>query len=109
MFIRFSTGFREFFPSQSYRSSWDPSWIDFWTSLGVLHHLPVPFDGFSHLMRALKPKGIFSFWIYSRESNGLFIYFIEPLKKAFLTKLPHGLLNILLMPLSLFVFLVVQL
>lgn len=60
-------------------------------SIGVLHHLPKPEEGFARLPRALKKGGQMLIWVYNRRGNARAIFFYEPLR-AFLKNLPKPLL-----------------
>ncbi|MBA4317324.1 MAG: hypothetical protein C0412_02885 [Flavobacterium sp.] len=54
--------------------------IDFAYSIGVLHHLPQPKQGFLSLMKVLKVKGKMLIWVYSRRHNNRALFFYEPLR-----------------------------
>ena len=60
-------------------------------SIGVLHHLPKPQEGFSRLPKVLKAGGRMLIWVYNRRNNTRAIYFYEPLR-ALLKKLPKPVL-----------------
>lgn len=60
-------------------------------SIGVLHHLPEPKQGFSRLPKVLKPSGKMLIWVYNRRNNVRALYFYEPLR-SLLKKLPKPLL-----------------
>lgn len=60
-------------------------------SIGVLHHLPQPQEGFSCLPKTLKTGGQMLIWVYSRRNNKRALYFYEPLRSV-LKKLPQPLL-----------------
>ncbi len=60
-------------------------------SIGVLHHLPRPKQGFSKLPHVLKKGGKMLIWVYSRRNNARALYFYEPLREL-LKKLPKPLL-----------------
>ena len=60
-------------------------------SIGVLHHLPKPQDGFSRLPKTLKIGGKMLIWVYNRRNNARAIYFYEPLRDL-LKKLPKPVL-----------------
>jgi SAM-dependent methyltransferase len=62
--------------------------FDYAFSVGVLHHLPDPRGGFAALVKHLKPGGAISAWIYGRENNGWLVYFVNPLRTYFTSKLP---------------------
>lgn len=54
--------------------------FDFAYSIGVLHHLPEPKQGFLALPKVLKPGGRFLIWVYNRRDNARALYFYEPLR-----------------------------
>lgn len=60
-------------------------------SIGVLHHLPEPQNGFSKLPNVLKQGGKMLIWVYNRRNNARALYFYEPLR-SILKKLPKPLL-----------------
>lgn len=60
-------------------------------SIGVLHHLPQPRQGFARLPKALKRGGQILIWVYNRRGNARAIYFYEPLR-ALLKNLPKNAL-----------------
>lgn len=60
-------------------------------SIGVLHHLPQPKQGFSKLPSVLKAGGKMLIWVYNRRNNARALYFYEPLR-SLLKKLPKPLL-----------------
>lgn len=61
--------------------------IDLAYSIGVLHHLPKPKQGFLKLPSVLKNGGEMVIWIYNRRNNARAIYFYEPLRDI-VKKLP---------------------
>ncbi|MFZ2187715.1 MAG: methyltransferase domain-containing protein [Candidatus Moraniibacteriota bacterium] len=60
-------------------------------SIGVLHHLPQPKQGFLKLPTVLKNGGEMVIWVYNRRNNARALYFYEPLRDI-LKKLPKPLL-----------------
>lgn len=60
-------------------------------SIGVLHHLPKPKEGFLKLPPVLKVGGRMLIWVYNRRNNARAIYFYEPLRDL-LKHLPKPLL-----------------
>jgi SAM-dependent methyltransferase len=56
-------------------------------SIGVLHHLKVPQNGFSAVVRNVAAGGRFHCWVYGREGNGIVIYLVDPLRKI-VSRLP---------------------
>lgn len=69
--------------------------FDYAFSVGVLHHLPVPEDGFRALVSCLRPGGQVSAWVYGREGNGWIVHVVSPLRERVTTRLPHGVLDAL--------------
>lgn len=67
------------------------SMFDIAYSIGVLHHLPRPKQGFAKLPKVLKKSGKMLIWVYNRRDNARAIYFYEPLR-SLLKKLPKPLL-----------------
>jgi SAM-dependent methyltransferase/uncharacterized protein YbaR (Trm112 family) len=54
--------------------------FDFVYSIGVLHHLPQPQEGFARLPRVLKIGSRILIWVYNRRGNARAIYIYEPLR-----------------------------
>ncbi len=55
--------------------------VDIAYSIGVLHHLPNPKEGFLKLPKVLKKGGHMLIWVYNRRHNARAIYFYEPLRR----------------------------
>ena len=68
-------------------------------SIGVLHHLPDPQEGFRALLPFLRPGGTIAVWLYGFENNGFVRHAVEPLRR-FTTKLPHSALRAVAWPLA---------
>lgn len=49
-------------------------------SIGVLHHLPKPQEGFFRLPKVLKIGEKMLIWVYNRKNNKRALYFYEPLR-----------------------------
>ena len=60
-------------------------------SIGVLHHLPKPKEGFLRLKKVIARGGKILIWVYNRRNNARAIYFYEPLRSMF-RKIPHPIL-----------------
>lgn len=60
-------------------------------SIGVLHHLPDPGQGFDALVRAVRPFGTVAAWVYGREGNGWIIRWFNPIRKHLTSRLPYPL------------------
>ncbi|MGD8276566.1 MAG: methyltransferase domain-containing protein [Gemmatimonadota bacterium] len=67
--------------------------FDYAFSVGVLHHLPVPEDGFHALVSRLRPGGHISAWVYGREGNGWIVHIVSPLRQHVTSRMPHGILD----------------
>jgi SAM-dependent methyltransferase len=68
-------------------------------SIGVLHHLPDPREGFRSLVRYVRPGGTIAVWVYGHENNGFVRNVVEPVRRVS-TKLPPPLLRGLAWPLA---------
>jgi SAM-dependent methyltransferase len=58
-------------------------------SIGVLHHLPVPKEGFRRLAEHVKPGGRISIWVYGKEGNLWIEKLVNPIRKNVTSKLPR--------------------
>jgi SAM-dependent methyltransferase len=61
--------------------------FDYALSIGVLHHLPRPSDGFEALVRKVRPGGAVSAWVYGREGNGWIVRFVDPIRRHVTSRL----------------------
>jgi SAM-dependent methyltransferase len=50
-------------------------------SIGVIHHLKNPDDGFKSLLKMTKSGGRFHGWVYAHEGNAVVRYFVDPIRK----------------------------
>lgn len=57
--------------------------VDFAYSIGVLHHLPKPKEGFLSLPKVPKKGGKMLIWVYSRRNNNRALFLYEPLRAIF--------------------------
>ena len=57
-----------------------PDCFDAAISIGVLHHLYDPQEGFRQMCRLVKPGGNAAFWVYGREGNGLYLFLSKPFR-----------------------------
>ena len=71
-----------------FKSSGNNKPFDFIYSVGVLHHLPNPFVGFTSLTKHLKEDGKILAWVYGKEGNELYINFADPIRQMITSKLP---------------------
>jgi len=63
--------------------------FDYIYSIGVLHHLPRPREGFMRLTGLLRDGGTLSIWVYGREHNAFAIHIITPLREHLFSILPR--------------------
>ena len=69
--------------------------FDYAFSVGVLHHLPNPREGFKSILSKVKPSGYASAWIYGAENNGWIVRVINPLRRRITSKIdPRILLHL---------------
>ena len=68
-------------------------------SIGVLHHLPDPEQGFRSLTPYLRPGGTIAVWVYGYENNGFVRNVVEPMRRVS-TRIPPRLLRTLAYPLG---------
>jgi SAM-dependent methyltransferase len=57
-------------------------------SVGVIHHLEFPARALAAMVRAVKPGGRVSIWVYGRENNRWLIRILNPLRSAMFSRLP---------------------
>lgn len=65
--------------------------IDFFYSIGVLHHLPTPKEGFLNIVDLMKKDSKLLIWVYSWYNNKRASYIYEPLR-AITTKIPKQII-----------------
>lgn len=56
-------------------------------SIGVIHHLKNPEEGFASVLKNTRAGGKFHCWVYAEEGNSVIIKFVEPIRKL-ASKLP---------------------
>ena len=83
--------------------------FDYIFSVGVLHHMPDPQQGFSQLAKLLKERGRISVWVYGRENNGWVIYLLSPFRKYLTSLLPRPVLYLISHSLGLVLYFCLQL
>jgi SAM-dependent methyltransferase len=69
--------------------------FDYAYSIGVLHHLPTPRQGFESVLGCLRPGGHFSSWVYGRENNEWIVLLVDPFRTHVSNRLPRWLLKAL--------------
>jgi SAM-dependent methyltransferase len=68
-------------------------------SIGVLHHLPDPYEGFRTLLRYVRPGGTIAVWVYGHENNSFVRNVVEPIRHVS-TRIPPTALRTLAWPLA---------
>ena len=66
--------------------------FDYAFSVGVLHHLPDPRQGFLSLASKVKPGGHLSAWIYGAENNEWIVRFVNPVRAHVTSRLDQRVL-----------------
>jgi len=64
-------------------------------SVGVIHHLPNPAEGFKTLSSVVRPGGRVVVWVYGKENNEWIITWVDPVRKALTAKLGPATLRVL--------------
>jgi SAM-dependent methyltransferase len=64
-------------------------------SVGVLHHLPDPEQGFLSLVSHVKPGGRVAAWVYGEEGNFMVTRFLNPIRLLITSRLPLRALHAL--------------
>jgi SAM-dependent methyltransferase len=82
-----------------FASAEDGGGFDFVYSIGVIHHLPDPAEGFRTLARYVRPGGTIAIWVYGHENNGFVRNVVEPVRRVS-TKMPPPVLRGLAWPLA---------
>lgn len=81
------------------RSAADGGGFDLVYSIGVLHHLPDPYEGFRTLLRYVRRGGTIAVWLYGHENNGFVRNVVEPIRRVS-TRIPPPALRTLAWPLA---------
>ena len=71
-----------------YDLPFEASTFDFVYSVGVLHHLPDPRRGLQAITVLVKPRGLVSIWVYSKERR--VTNFLLELVRSVTSRMPHG-------------------
>ena len=75
------SGFSAYKITQADLTTFSSSGADFVYSIGVLHHLQNPAEGFNSVLANVKPGGHFHCWVYAREGNNIIVWIVDPLRK----------------------------
>lgn len=79
-------------------------------SIGVLHHLPDPKQGFLNLVKHLKPGGgRIAIWVYGQEGNRWIELFVDPIRIHVTSRLPKFVTRLISFSLALPLYLVLKL
>jgi SAM-dependent methyltransferase len=78
-------------------------------SVGVIHHLPVPGEGFHALAEHLKPGGRIATWVYGKEGNRWIELFVDPVRKNITSRLPRFVTRCLCLPPAVILYLALKL
>lgn len=76
------------------RLPFKPGTFDYAYSVGVLHHLPVPLEGFRSVVRAVRPGGHVSAWVYGLENNEWIVRYVDPFRLHICSRLPRPVLGL---------------
>ncbi len=66
--------------------------FDYAFSVGVLHHLPDPRQGFLSLVSKVKPGGQVSAWIYGAENNEWIVRLVNPVREKITSRIDQRVL-----------------
>ncbi|MDR0747083.1 MAG: class I SAM-dependent methyltransferase [Helicobacteraceae bacterium] len=69
-----------------------PNSFDFALSIGVMHHIPDPAPAMREMFESLRGGGKAIVWLYGREGNGLYLFFVRPLR-VLTSRMPHKVLH----------------
>ncbi|MBI2137431.1 methyltransferase domain-containing protein [Candidatus Woesearchaeota archaeon] len=75
--------------------------FDLGYSIGVLHHLPEPEEGFKRLVSVVKRGGLVHAWVYGKEGNSL-LKLMDPVRKHVISRLPLGVARFIAFSVMLF-------
>ena len=66
--------------------------LDYVVSFGVIHHIPEPQATMRAIHASLKTGGKAIIWVYGKEGNRLYLFFVQPLRHI-TKRLPHKALH----------------
>lgn len=66
--------------------------FDFIMSIGVLHHLPRPKEGYMELVRLARPKTLILVWLYGSEGRAFKTVFLEGTIRKIAVRMPQRML-----------------
>jgi len=77
------TGFKNYKITKADLTQYKNKSFDLVFSIGVLHHLKKPEEGFKAVIKNTKSGGHFHCWVYAYEGNGVIRLIVEPLRRIF--------------------------
>ncbi len=83
--------------------------FDYAYSIGVIHHLPDPRQGFFSVLRHVKAGGRVSVWVYGREGNGWIVKLVDPVRIHLTSRAPKLVTRALSLALALPLYLALKL
>ena len=83
--------------------------FDFAYSIGVIHHLPDPRQGFLSIVKHVKPGGKIAIWVYGREGNSWIVKLVNPLRTGITSRAPKFFTRIFSFALALPLYLALKL
>ena len=78
------------------RSAYDLGYenrFDIVFSIGVIHHLEFPEKALASMAKAAKPDGKVLIWVYGLENNQWVVNLLNPLRRAFFSRIPIGIVH----------------
>jgi SAM-dependent methyltransferase len=69
-------------------------------SIGVLHHLPDPEEGFAAVVQLVRGGGTMFAWVYGYENNGVVRHVVDPFRRHVTTRLPPSVMRAIGLPLA---------
>jgi SAM-dependent methyltransferase len=78
------------------RSAYDLGYrdrFDIVFSIGVIHHLEFPEKALASMVEAARPDGKVLIWVYGLENNQWVVNFLNPLRRAFFSRMPVGVVH----------------
>jgi uncharacterized protein YbaR (Trm112 family)/ubiquinone/menaquinone biosynthesis C-methylase UbiE len=85
-----------------------PGTFDYAYSIGVLHHLPSPVDGFKSIVGKIRPGGHISTWVYGLENNEWIVRYVDPIRTHICSHMPPALLGYISRMLAIIIILVTR-
>lgn len=77
-----ATGFSNYKVTKFDLTKFESDGFDVVYSVGVIHHLKNPVEGFKSVLKNTKPGGKFHCWVYAEEGNKVVIHLVDPIRKV---------------------------